>query len=120
VAIAYFLEGGRIAGIRLYFLFIIQSCGTCLTANLQIIYFCYILCSIHCRFSKPVYLFQLLKERKALQEKSLSGGTIDRVSLKFEEIDRSAFEVVLKHMYSGDVIVPEHCNLDDVTNLAER
>jgi len=67
-----------------------------------------------------MYLFQLLKETKALQEKSLSRGTIDRISLKFEEIDRSAFEVVLKHMYTGDVIIPEHCNLDDVTNLAGR
>jgi len=110
------------AGVRLYFLFIFQLCGPCLIANLQIIYFCFILCSIYCRFSKPsyMYLFQLLKESKALQEKSSSGGTIDRVSLKFEEINRSAFEVVLKHIYTGDVIIPEHCNLDDVTNLAER
>lgn len=65
-------------------------------------------------------MFQLLKERKALQEKTVSGGRIDRVFLKFEEIDQSVFEVVLKHIYTGDVVIPEHCELDDVTNLAER
>ena len=73
-----------------------------------------------CCFSKPTYLFQLLKDRRALQEKSLSGGSLDRVSLKFEEIDRSAFEVVLKHIYTGDLIIPEQCQLDDLTGLAER
>ena len=67
-----------------------------------------------------LFVSQLLKERKALQEKSLSRRSIDRVSLKFEEIDRSALEVVLKHIYTGDVIIPEQCQLDDVTNLAER
>lgn len=79
-----------------------------------------VLCSIHCCISKSAYLFQLLKERKALQEKSMSRGSLDRVSLKFEEIDRSAFEVILKHIYTGDVIIPEQCQLDDVTCLAER
>ena len=71
-------------------------------------------------FSCPAYLFQLLKERKTLQEKTESGGKIDRVALMFQEINRSAFEVVLKHIYTGDVIIPEHCELDDVMNLAER
>ena len=50
----------------------------------------------------------------------MSGGSLDRVSLNFEEVDRSAFEVVLKHIYTGDVIIPEQCQLDDVTSLADR
>ena len=99
----------------------------CLSAHTRFSYRCscycsfvFVLCSIHSCFSKPAYLFQLLKERKALQEKSMSRGSLDRVSLKFEEIDRSTFEVILKYIYTGDVIIPEQCQLDDVTCLAER
>ena len=66
----------------------------------------------------PTHLFQLLKEQGAFYKETASGGR--RVFLKFEDVHQSAFEVVLRHIYAGVVIIPEDCELDDVTNLAER
>ena len=47
-------------------------------------------------------------------------GIGGQACLKFEEVDQSVFEFVLRHIYTGDVTVPEGCELESVTALAER
>lgn len=63
---------------------------------------------------------QLLSEQRALCKKTTSSGWQDKVCLKFDNVCQPAFEVVLRHIYTGDVTIPEHCDLDDITNLAQR
>lgn len=42
------------------------------------------------------------------------------LNLHFEEVEQFIFEVTLRHIYTGEVIIPEHCALGALTNLAER
>lgn len=65
-------------------------------------------------YNTPTALFQMLKEQRAVCNEA------ECVYLEFQEVEQSVFEVVLRHIYTGDVIIPEHCELDDVTSLAER
>lgn len=63
---------------------------------------------------------QLLSEQRALFKKAASCEWTDKVCLNFYDVNQSAFEVVVRHIYSGDVTIPNDCDLDDVTTLAER
>ena len=58
----------------------------------------------------------MLEEQRA----GCKDGGLRLLNLQFEEVEQFIFEVTLRHIYTGEVIIPEHCALGALTNLAER
>ena len=64
---------------------------------------------------------QLLTEQKALcEETAYRKPWTGHVCLQFDDVRQSVFEPVLRHMYTGDVSIPNENELDDIMKLAER
>lgn len=66
-------------------------------------------------------LAQLLTEQKALcEETAYRKPWTGHVCLQFDDVRQSVFEPVLRHMYTGDVSIPNENELDGIMKLAER